>query len=168
MLKLLVPRLAVNTIHDIEFSKLRQAGIRGIVLDLDNTIIPWNSAEICPKIVFLIKNLTDQGFKVCLLSNNGNNRVGKIANICGTPYVARALKPSQTGFRQAIATMGLTPAEVAVVGDQLFTDVLGGNRLGLYTIWVQPLTKKEFIGTKLTRQLEKLAIYILKLTGRIS
>ncbi|SMD06671.1 YqeG family HAD IIIA-type phosphatase [Sporomusa malonica] len=167
MLTLLVPCLAVNTLYDINLDMLKQRGICGIVFDLDNTIIPWNSPDLCPDIHFWLNQLSGQGFKICLVSNNGKRRVRQIAAQCGAPFVARALKPSRTGFRQAVQTMGLTPAEVAVVGDQLFTDILGGNRLGLFTIWVKPLASQEFIGTKITRQLEKLAIRLLKSTGRL-
>lgn len=167
MLRLLVPCVAVNTLYDINLDMLKQRGISGIVFDLDNTIIPWNSPELCPDIQFWLNQLNGQGFKICLVSNNGKRRVREIATQCGAPFVARALKPSRAGFRQAVHTMGLTPAEVAVVGDQLFTDILGGNRLGLFTIWVKPLASQEFIGTKITRQLEKLAVRLLKSTGRL-
>lgn len=167
MLKLLTPCLVVNTIYDIKPELLWQRGIRGIIFDLDNTIVAWNSPEVGPDMRLWLQQLSRYGLKVCLLSNNGNKRVKVIADQCGAPFVARALKPARTGFRQALRTLGLTPAEVAVVGDQLFTDMLGGNRLGLFTIWVQPLAPQEFIGTKITRQLEKLAIRLLRASGRL-
>ncbi|WP_425060701.1 hypothetical protein SCACP_14410 [Sporomusa carbonis] len=167
MLKLLIPCLKVDTLYDIDLAELQKRGIRGVVFDLDNTLIPWNSPEICPDILNWLNNLVSQGFKLCLVSNNGTRRVRQIAEQCGAPFVARALKPSRTGFRQAVAAMELTPTAVAVVGDQLFTDILGGNRLELYTIWVKPLATKEFIGTKITRQLEKLAVRLLKATGKL-
>ncbi|CQR71235.1 flavin mononucleotide phosphatase [Sporomusa ovata DSM 2662] len=167
MLKLLVPCMVVNTLYDIKLTELKQQGIRGIVFDIDNTIIPWNSPDICPEVLAWLNYLAAQDFKLCFVSNNGNRRVSKIAEQCGIPFVARALKPLRSGFRQAAHTMGLHPETVAVVGDQLFTDILGGNRLGMVTIWVKPLTTKEFIGTKVSRQLEKLAVYILKVTGRL-
>lgn len=167
MLKLLAPCLAVNTLFDINLDKLKELGIRGIIFDLDNTIIPWNSPDLCPEMLVWLNSLPAQEFKMCLLSNNGNKRVRQIAAQCSSPFVARALKPSQSGFRQAAQVMGLSPDSIAVVGDQLFTDMLGGNRLGMYTIWVKPLTSQEFIGTKITRQLEKLAVRLLKVTGRL-
>lgn len=168
MLKLLAPCLVVNTLYDINLEELKKRGICGIVFDLDNTLIPWNSSEICPEVLGWLTDLVNQGFKLCLVSNNGNRRVRQIAAQCKAPFVARALKPSRTGFRQAAAVMELSPASIAVVGDQLFTDILGGNRLGMFTIWVKPLTAQEFIGTKITRQLEKLAVRVLKAAGRLS
>jgi len=167
LLKLLTPNMVVNTLYDIKIAELKQQGICGIAIDLDNTIIPWNSQEICPEVVSWLNNLMLQDFKLCLVSNNSKGRVSKVALQCNVPFIAKALKPSRSGFRQAAQTMGLNPGSVAVVGDQLFTDILGGNRLGMVTVWVKPLTTKEFVGTKITRQLEKLAVRILKATGRM-
>ena len=165
MYNLLCPQIIVKTLYDIEMNKLQQKGIRGIIFDLDNTIIPWDSPNMSPDIIQWIQALLAQGFKICLVSNNMGKRVQTIAGIFGIPFVARAYKPAKSGFRQAIAAMKLTEIQVAVVGDQLFTDVLGGNRLGLYTIWVTPLSSKEFFGTKITRRLEKLAVIILRAKG---
>ncbi|SDE84083.1 YqeG family HAD IIIA-type phosphatase [Sporomusa acidovorans] len=167
MFKLLVPCRVVNTLFEINFAELRQRGMQGIVFDLDNTIIPWSSPDICPEMLQWLKDLPAQDFRLCLVSNNGKERVKKIAFQCGVPFVAQARKPLRRGFRQAARVMGLSPDVVAVVGDQLFTDVLGGNRLGMFTIWVKPLTTQEFIGTKITRQFEKLAVRLLKATGRL-
>lgn len=167
MLKLLTPTMVANTLYDIKLAELKQLGICGIALDLDNTIVPWNSQEICPEMIEWLNNLVLEEFKLCLISNNSKGRVSKVAERCNIPFVAKALKPSRSGFRQAAYAMGLPPANVAVVGDQLFTDILGGNRLGMVTVWVKPLTTREFVGTKITRQLEKLAVRLLKATGRM-
>jgi len=140
-------------------------GIRGLIFDLDNTIIPWGSTVLPSHIAEWLKGIINSGYKVCLVSNNRQDRVESVAQALNIPYVPRAYKPAKTGFRRAVGLMCLTPAEVAVIGDQLFTDVLGGNRMGLFTIWVSPLSSREFIGTKLSRQLEKLIIYILKNKG---
>ena len=133
--------------------------------DLDNTIITWDSPTMSPEIIQWLHFLLAQGFKICLVSNNMGTRVKSIADILGTPFVSRAYKPAKSGFRRAITIMDLTESQVAVIGDQLFTDILGGNRLGLYTIWVMPLSAKEFIGTKITRCLEKLVVNMLRRKG---
>ncbi len=151
--------------QDLEHHKLRQLGIKGIIFDLDNTIIPWDSQEMSPEIIEFLKALLTAGFKICLLSNNMDRRVKSIAAIFGIPFISRAYKPAKTGFRHAVTAMELPRDQVAVVGDQLFTDILGGNRIGLVTIWVRPLCTQEFIGTKITRRLEKLAVRILKAKG---
>ena len=163
--KLLCPQIIVKTLYDIDINTLEEQGIRGIIFDLDNTIIPWDSPNMSPGIIQWLNNLLARGFKICLVSNNMGKRVQTIAGIFDIPFVSRAYKPAKTGFRQAIAVMELTDNQVAVVGDQLFTDILGGNRLGLYTIWVAPISGKEFIGTKITRRLEKLAVRILRAKG---
>jgi HAD superfamily phosphatase (TIGR01668 family) len=157
----------VDCLDDIDLAALKQAGIRGIIFDLDNTIIPWGSNVMDEKVRLWLDRLIKQGFKVSLVSNNKNKRVKEIGEKLSMPFVARALKPAKTGFRQALVQMGLAATQAAVIGDQLFTDVLGGNRLGLYTIWVRPLSSKEFIGTKVHRQFEKLAVRILKAKGLI-
>ena len=167
MYSLLCPNLIVDSLHDIDTAKLSNNGISGIVFDLDNTIIPWDSPSMGQKETDFIKNLLDSGLKICLLSNNRNHRVSEIANAFGIPFIARAYKPAKSGFRRAAEIMRLKPNEIAVIGDQLYTDILGGNRLGMFTIWVTPLSSREFIGTKVTRQLEKITVRILKAKGLI-
>lgn len=165
MYNLICPRVKVNSLYEINLDVLKQTGIKGIIFDLDNTIIPWDSPNIQPEIIQWLQDVSTEGFKICLVSNNMGRRVEDIAMVLDVPFVARAYKPAKHGFRQAVRIMSLTAHEVAMVGDQLFTDILGGNRLGLYTIWVTPLSSKEFIGTKITRQAEKIAVRILRIKG---
>ena len=165
MYNLLCPNLIIKSLYEIERTSLQQQGIKGIIFDLDNTIIPWDSPNMSPDISQWLRALLAQGFKLCIVSNNMGKRVQTIAGTLGIPFISRAYKPANSGFRQAIAIMELTNSQVAVIGDQLFTDVLGGNRLGLYTIWVTPLSAKEFVGTKITRRLEKLAVRVLRAKG---
>ncbi|HEY3426384.1 MAG TPA: YqeG family HAD IIIA-type phosphatase [Negativicutes bacterium] len=165
MYNLLCPRVRVNSLYEIKLDVLQQNGIRGIIFDLDNTIIPWDSPSMQPEVMQWLEGVLAQGFKICLVSNNMGQRVQDIAAVLAVPFVARAYKPAKNGFRQAVKIMSLAAHEVAVVGDQLFTDMLGGNRLGLFTIWVTPLSSREFIGTRFTRQVEKLAVRILRAKG---
>jgi len=163
--ELLCPKVIVNILTDIELTPLHDRGIKGIIFDLDNTIIPWDKEQMSPHIIEWLHFLLSQGFKLCLVSNNLGKRVENIAGIFNIPFVSRAYKPAKSGFRQAVRAMELADNQVAVVGDQLFTDILGGNRLGLYTIWVKPLSTKEFIGTRITRRVEKMAIRLLRTKG---
>ncbi|WP_378956350.1 YqeG family HAD IIIA-type phosphatase [Pelosinus sp. sgz500959] len=165
MYNLLCPSLIIKSLYEIEPQVLHQQGIKGIIFDLDNTIIPWDSPTMSPEMIQWLQELLTRGFKICLVSNNMGKRVKTIAGIFGIPFVSRAYKPAKSGFRQALTRMELREEEVAVVGDQLFTDVLGGNRLGLFTIWVKPLSAKEFIGTRITRRLEKVAVDMLRAKG---
>jgi len=162
MVNLLCPNSMANSLLEIDVLLLQQQGVSGIILDLDNTILPWDSAEIRPEAAAWLHRAMDLGLKVGLVSNNRQLRVAEFAAKFAIPFAARAFKPSRRGFRQVIAAMQLSPGQVVVIGDQLFTDILGGNRLGCRTIWVKPLAAKEFIGTKITRQFEKLAVRLLQ------
>lgn len=165
MYRLLCPHQVVDTLYDIDFDALAVRGIRGVIFDLDNTIIPWDSCEMCSDISDWLLAVIDRGFKVAIVSNNWRSRVRAIADRFGLPFVSRAYKPAKAGFRQALAALELEPHEAVVIGDQLFTDILGGNRLGLMTVWVKPLTSHEFIGTRIHRRFEKLAVRMLKAKG---
>ncbi|MDD4600422.1 hypothetical protein SDC9_05982 [bioreactor metagenome] len=167
MYNLLCPNLVVKSLSDINIGDIKERKIRGFIFDLDNTIISWDSPTMQPEIIDWIHYLINEGYKVCLLSNNMAARVSDIASKFDIPFVSRAYKPAKAGFRRAANLMKLNSNEIAVVGDQLFTDVLGGNRLGMYTIWVSPLSSREFIGTKITRKLEKITVRILKAKGLI-
>lgn len=165
MYRLLCPNLAVDSLFEIDLDALASQGVRGVIFDLDNTIIPWDSREMDAAIVAWLEDVLARGFKVAIVSNNWRGRVREIAARFGLPFVSRAYKPAKTGFRRALAELGLEPGEAVVVGDQLFTDVLGGNRMGLITIWVKPLTAREFIGTRIHRRFERLAVRMLRARG---
>jgi len=155
MLEKLKPKLYVDSIHDIDFAKLKVNGIKGIIIDLDNTITEWNNCILPEKAIEWFKKIPENNLKACVVSNNDENRVFKAANKLGIPYVAKANKPRRGAFRKAMDIMGTSSEETAVVGDQIFTDILGGNRLDLFTILVVPLTPKEFIGTRVVRMVER-------------
>lgn len=165
MYHLLTPRQCVDTLFEIDPVQLKADGIKGIIFDLDNTIIPWDKEDMCPTISDWLHILVTAGFKIAVVSNNWNKRVKTIADRFQIPFVSRAYKPAKSGFYQALAALELNPHETAVVGDQLFTDVLGGNRMGMYTVWVKPLTAHEFIGTRLHRKAEKIVVRMLKSKG---
>ncbi|MDT8901811.1 YqeG family HAD IIIA-type phosphatase [Anaeroselena agilis] len=165
MYRLLCPNLAVDSLFEIDLDSLADQGIRGVIFDLDNTIIPWDSREMDAAIVAWLEDVLARGFKVAIVSNNWRGRVREIAARFGLPFFSRAYKPAKTGFRKALAELKLEPGETAVIGDQLFTDVLGGNRMGLLTIWVKPLTAHEFIGTRIHRRFERLAVRMLRARG---
>ncbi len=167
MYNLFCPKCIVDSLFDIDLNQLKALGIRGFILDLDNTIIPWDSKEMSLEITAWIQMLKTEGFQICIVSNNYDKRVKAIAALFAIPYISRAYKPLKGGFRHGLEVMDLNPKEVAVIGDQMFTDMLGGNRLGLYTIWVKPLNAKEFFGTRISRQFEKIVVYLLKTKGFI-
>lgn len=154
MANILYPCIYVNSLLDIELDKLKQQNIKAFILDLDNTVTEWNSIEISQDIMEWFELIKKEGFKACILSNNGEQRIVKVAEKLDVPFIHRARKPRRGAFYQAIKLMELKPEQIAVIGDQIFTDILGGNRSGLYTILVKPIDKREFMGTKFSRALE--------------
>ena len=157
-MNLLLPKKAFNSIFDIPLVQLYTFGIRGIIFDLDNTLTEWNNPELSKETISWLEKAKKIGFKMCFVSNNSDHRVKEIADRVDIPFIARAKKPRRRSFRKAMALMDTKPEHTAVVGDQIFTDILGGNRLGLFTVLVSPISRKEFIGTRLVRILEKIIL----------
>jgi len=163
MLKIFYPQMYVDGILDIPLDKLRQKNIKAFIMDLDNTITEWNSNELRAEVAAWFRLIQSQGFKACILSNNGEQRIKNVADRLSIPFIHRAAKPRRKSFHLAVELMGAEAEQTAVVGDQVFTDILGGNRAGLYTILVKPLARREFVGTKINRTLEILILhYLLK------
>lgn len=147
------PRLCEVSLED-----LGAAGIRGLILDLDNTVVGWGGTEIADEHLAWVREARDRGMRLVMLSNNFSDRVTHIAQKMDIPFVARALKPLPVGFLCALRVLGLPRRQVAVVGDQLFTDVLGGKLCGLYTILTEPLESKDHPITNAFRFLERLML----------
>jgi len=153
---LLVPDQNLKDIFEVDTEKLKAMGIKGIITDMDNTLVPWSDRTVYPKLALWFARLKDEGFKLYIVSNNSREHVTLLAEELEIPAIWYAVKPRRKAFRRAINDMQLSPEQVAVVGDQILTDVLGGNRLGLYTILVNPISEKEFFWTRLNRLLERL------------
>ena len=168
LLKKLVPDLHVSSIYHIDLQALKNRGIKGIITDLDNTLIEWDRPNATPKLMEWLNRLKQEGFKVIVVSNNNQIRVSTFAEPLGIPYIHRAKKPKRTPFKEALKKLGLSPNETVVVGDQLLTDVFGGNRLGLYTILVVPVAQTDGFFTKFNRFLERMALSWLRKKGLIT
>lgn len=158
MWDILKPDLFLDSIHDLDWDKLRARGIRALILDLDNTLVGWRSPDTPPELLDWIKELKARGFVACLVSNNFSDRVSSFGDRLGFPHVPRAAKPRRGAFRKAMSILNTSASETAVIGDQVFTDVLGGNRLGLFTVLVVPINNREFIGTRAVRMVERMAL----------
>ena len=152
------PSMQVNRIYDIDLVALKKQGIRGLVFDLDNTLTPWHNYAPDQKLIDWFAGIRDAGLKFCILSNSAQAKVEELCPwLDGVPVIGSAAKPGRGGFARACKMLQLQPAELAMVGDQLVTDMLGGNRAGYYTILTQPISDKEFWGTKhFNRRLERL------------
>lgn len=165
MFKKLAPDLYVKSIYHIDLEELHRRGIRAIITDLDNTLVAWDDPLPNQRLIAWLKGAQAKGFSVYIVSNNSRDRVQKFARAFGVPAISKAIKPRRGAFRTACEAMGVEPKEAAIVGDQVFTDVLGGNRLGAYTILVVPVSDREFFGTKIMRMLERLVLRRLKAWG---
>ncbi len=157
-LQLLKPDEIIDSVYDIELQRLKEKGIKGLIVDLDNTLVPWQSREVTKELESWVKKVCAAGLQIAIVSNNSSSRVEELSGKLGITCVAKAVKPRRGAFRRIAGKFQMPPHEIAVVGDQLFTDILGGNRCGMYTILVAPLSKKEFIGTKIMRLAERLFI----------
>jgi len=145
------PDVEADSIYAVDPSALRARGIRGIILDLDNTIVPWGAWDVPVALGPWITAARSVDLQLCIVSNNAGARVAHLAAALDLPCVVGAWKPRRRALRRAMAMMGTAPEETALIGDQVFTDVLGGNRLGLHTILVHPQTAREFPLTRLSR-----------------
>lgn len=167
LLQKLAPDCYLKSIYDLDLDQLYARGVRGIIADLDNTLVPWNAPLPDQPLKDWLKEVKGKGFSVYIVSNNSPERVMNFAKALEVPAISNAVKPRRRAFRMACQAMGITLPETAVIGDQIFTDVLGGNRLGVYTILVSPVSRKEFIGTKIMRKFEGLVLKKLKARGMI-
>ena len=138
--RLLVPDwLPGRTLAQLPLQHLLDQGIRALVLDVDRTMLPRRQAELPPTAEQWLRHASGV-MPIHLLSNNpSRRRIGGVAEKLGLPYTTGAGKPRRTALRRVLASLGLPPAQVALAGDRLFTDVLAGNRLGLYTVLVKPI-----------------------------
>lgn len=163
MFELFSPSYQADSIDSIQIEMLAQAGIRGLIIDLDNTMTPWNDVEVGPKVANWFMRLQKAGIRACVVSNNKKRqRVAVVAEKLGIPFVFRASKPRRRAFQAGMDILGTGLKDTAVIGDQLFTDILGGNRLRLFTILVLPISEREWIGTRFMRQLERGLIWAMK------
>jgi len=161
------PHRMVESVDQVQPAELTAQGIRGVILDLDNTLVLWHQEEMTAEITAWLEELKAVGLKLCILSNSVlGSRSQRIAERIGCAFVRQAAKPSRQGFRKAMQAMETVPAVTAIVGDQMFTDILGGNRSGIYTIMVKPMHIHEFPYTRyVSRPPEKLLMGWFKRKG---
>ena len=155
MLKWLRPQHTVDFLTEIDIEALQRCGIRGLLLDLDNTLVAWNSHDVDHRIEHWVEQAKASAMALCLVTNAKIDRVERAIKPLGIPYVALARKPMLRGFRKAMRLLGTAPSETAMVGDQIFTDVLGANLLGVYSILIQLPNPKEQWWMKGTRRVER-------------
>jgi uncharacterized protein len=152
------PDVLVETVCDVTPTLLRELGVQGVLLDLDDTFIASDRDEPSVDAEEWLRLLMRSGIKVVILSNGERDRVHLLARRLGVPAFALVGKPFWFAFRRGLAALGTSRAATAMVGDQLFTDVLGANLAGLTSILVRPLTPGKLPHTRAVRRIERLIL----------
>jgi hypothetical protein len=142
-LQLLLPDERLSSIHDLDFKALAKRGIEGIIFDLDNTLGAWGFTRMEEKTLDYLQGVKRQGFRLGFLSNDhGEGREAVQQSLADHPMIFNARKPTRSGYREILENFKLQPHQTAMVGDQIFTDIFGAKRLGIYTIMVDPVDPK--------------------------
>ena len=147
--------------YEIDFEGLYEKGYRGLIFDIDNTLVP-HGAPADERAIALFDRLKRIGFSCCLLSNNQIGRVKSFNDQVGVQFIENAHKPSTKNYRKAMELMHTDCKTTVFIGDQLFTDVYGANRTGIPTILVEPIHPKEEIQIVLKRYLERIVLHFYK------
>ncbi len=158
MMKIFYPKEEISSVYDINYKELYNKGIRALIYDIDNTLVK-HGAKADEHIVELFYIIHNMGFKTILLSNNTKERVESFANEVGSDYIAKAGKPGKKAYVSAMEKLGSGKEDTIFIGDQLFTDIYGANRTGLYSILVKPIDKKEEIQIVFKRKLEAVVLF---------
>jgi len=149
------PDLYYTDVRAIDLHALRAKGVTVLLLDIDNTVSPHHSAAVVPGMPEWLASLPGAGFGVRFVSNNWHSDLADRAAALGFPAVGKAKKPLPFGFRRAAGELGVRMSECAVIGDQIFTDILGGNLAGAVTVLVDPLTSADMAHTRVLRRIER-------------
>jgi len=149
------PDVLVDTVADVTPALLEALGVRAILVDLDDTLIASNTEELSSGAAAWLDSLRAADIKVAILSNGTRKRVHRLAERFDMPAFAMVGKPFGFAFRRGLTALGTPPEATAMVGDQLFTDVLGANCAGLTSILVRPLTPGKLLHTRAARLLER-------------
>lgn len=155
------PDVYLDSTYDIDFETLYREGFRGVIFDIDNTLVP-HGAPADARSIALFERLKSIGFESVLLSNNKEPRVKMFNDKVHTHYIFRAGKPGKKGYLRAMELMNTKPDTTLFVGDQLFTDVWGAKRAGILTYLVKPIHPKEEIQIVLKRRLEWVVLFFYR------
>lgn len=161
----LLPDEFVTSVYKITPEKLKQLGIRGIITDLDNTLVEWDRADATEELTEWLMQMKESGIRIIIASNNNEERVHDFCQPLQLEYIHRAKKPLGKAYYSALVRLGLRPNEVVMVGDQLLTDMLGAKRMNIYTILVRPVAQSDGWVTRFNRFVERRVFNDLKRKG---
>jgi uncharacterized protein len=155
MLRIFLPNDYVKSVYDITPEFLMERNIKGIITDLDNTLVEWDRPLATPELIHWFKQMQDVGIQIVIVSNNNEKRVHEFASPINIPFVYKAQKPLGKSYKKALSILNLQKEETVVVGDQLLTDILGGNKSGFHTILVVPVVQTDSRVTRFNRMIER-------------
>ena len=158
MKPLLFPDEYLDSAYSIDYEKLYDGGVRGLIFDIDNTVVGDN-ALADDAVIGLFRRLRNIGFRICIVSNNKKRRVEPFAIATGAVYICDAAKPNCRGYKRAMRLMRLPRRKIVAIGDQIFTDIFGANRAGIHSILVKPLDPNERFHIRLKRIAEKFILW---------
>lgn len=158
MLNCFYPDVDFDSAYKLDYEAFYRHGYRGVIFDIDNTLVP-HGAPATKQAVELFDRLHAMGFQTMLLSNNKEPRVKSFAEAVHSPYIFKANKPGKSGYERAMQQMRTEVKTTLFVGDQLFTDVWGAKRIGIFTVLTAPINPKEEIQIVLKRILEKIVLF---------
>ena len=161
MFRCFFPDEYLDSAYEIDYEKLYEEGYRGLIYDIDNTLVE-HGAPADERSIALFRHLKELGFRIMLLSNNKEPRVKMFNDAVQVQYLFKAGKPGKAGYEQAMKKLGCNTGNTLFVGDQLFTDVWGAKRVGIHNILVHPINPKEEIQIVLKRYLEKIVLHFYK------
>jgi HAD superfamily phosphatase (TIGR01668 family) len=153
---LLKPSRSLHSVLDADLKAAWKDGKRGLLVDADNTLLPFGTVDLPAKHREWLKKAASMGFKIVIFTNNFGKRAGRIKEVLGLPIVYGWVKPWPWGMARALRAMGLPRREILLFGDQIFTDILGANLCGVDSVLVEPLAAKDSTWTGIMRKLEKL------------
>ncbi|KAB7670112.1 YqeG family HAD IIIA-type phosphatase [Bacillus sp. B1-b2] len=163
-----LPDQFVKSILEISPASLKEKGIKGIITDLDNTLVEWDRPLATPEIIEWFAEMQRHDIKVTIVSNNNEDRVGAFSTPLQIPFIFAARKPLVRAFKKAIFQMEIKKEEAVVIGDQLLTDVLGGNRGGFHTILVVPVAQTDGFMTRINRKIERRILNWFRKNGKLT
>lgn len=149
------PTAMKRRVTDLTPEFLRELGVRALLLDVDNTIASYSSHDPAPGAVEWARSMVDAGFRLIIVSNNYKKRVGPFAAKFGLGYISFAMKPFPFGYLKACALLKMKRRECAIIGDQIFTDVIGANLCGMKSVLLSPIELEGGVTFKIRRRLEK-------------
>ena len=158
MFKKLLPDIILKNIFEIDTKFLEKHSIKLLLLDIDNTLVP-HGMQSTPEVVKWISGLQEKGYQICLISNNNKKRVDLFNNEINIPAFHKSKKPLSRIYQRVVKEFKVDINHIAAVGDQLFSDIWGANRIGILTILVRPINKHEPLQIKCKRVLEKIILY---------